>query len=114
MQPQQQQSLMERFLLAALLEAVKVLDEGVASARDVDRAMRSGARWPQGPLRWADEQGLDRVAQRIEELGRQGGVARWQVPPTLRQMIAQGRLGVRTGQGFHAYPARPGGRTRDG
>ncbi len=102
------QRVAERFLLAAVLEAVKLLEEGVASARDVDRAMRAGAGFAQGPLRWADEQGLDRVAQRVEELGRQGGGARWQVPPLLRQLLAEGRLGVRTGQGFHAHRSAPG------
>lgn len=84
------------------LEAIRMLEEGVASAADIDAAMELGYRHPMGPLRTTDVVGLDvrlGIAEQLEaELG-----ARFAPPALLRQMVAEGRLGRKSGRGFYDY-----------
>lgn len=84
------------------LEAIRMLEEGVASAADIDAAMELGYRHPMGPLRTTDVVGLDvrlGIAEQLEtELGR-----RFAPPALLRRMVAEGRLGRKSGSGFYDY-----------
>jgi 3-hydroxybutyryl-CoA dehydrogenase len=96
------QLLIDRFTLAAFVEAVRLLDEGIASAKDIDLSMMAGAGYPKGPLAAADAQGLDVVLAKLEELYPKYGDA-FAVPDRLRQLVASGRTGVKARQGFFEY-----------
>jgi len=100
-------ALIQRFTLKALVEACLVLEEGVASMRDIDLGMMAGAAIIPPPFARADQIGLDEVVARLERAADEWG-ERFQPPATLRRLVAQGRLGVKAGQGFFPY-ARPDG-----
>lgn len=84
------------------LEAIRMLEEGVASAADIDAAMTLGYRHPMGPLRTTDIVGLDVRLGIAEELARELG-PRFEPPALLRQMVAEGRLGRKSGEGFYDW-----------
>lgn len=84
------------------LEAIRMLDEGVASAADIDAAMTLGYRHPMGPLRTTDVVGLDVRLGIAEELERTLG-ERFAPPDLLRRMVAEGKLGRKSGEGFYAW-----------
>ncbi len=94
--------LVRRFQLAAFAEAGRLVDEEIASVRDIDLAMRAGAGLPEGPLAWADRQGLDVVHRDLAALEQQFG-ERFASPESLLRRESQGRLGVATGRGYHVY-----------
>lgn len=94
-----------RLGVALGLEAIRMLEEGVASARDIDTAMELGYRHPMGPLRTTDVVGLDVRLSIAEELERAFG-ARFTPPALLRELVAQGHLGRKTGRGFYEWSAR--------
>ncbi len=95
--------LLERTTLKALVEACLVLEEGVASLREIDLGMMAGAGIIPPPFQRADELGLDVVLERLEAAAERWGEAF--TPPTiLRRLVAQGRLGAASGQGFYPYP----------
>jgi enoyl-CoA hydratase/3-hydroxyacyl-CoA dehydrogenase len=100
-------ALLERFTLKALVEACLVLEEGVASMKDIDLGMMAGAGIVPPPFARADQIGLDEVLARLELASAEWG-ERFEPPTILRRLVAQGRLGVKTGQGFFPY-ARPDG-----
>lgn len=85
------------------LEAIRMLEAGVASAEDIDKAMVLGYGHPMGPLKLTDLVGLDvrlAIADYLrEELGLEGFAA----PELMRQMVADGKLGKKNGQGFYAW-----------
>lgn len=93
----------ERAFLRAFVEACAILEEGVAGMRDIDAGMAFGAGMTPGPLARADARGLDEILSALED-----AVPRWgdhfAAPLILRRLVAQGRLGVKTGQGFYPYP----------
>ncbi|MCJ1707160.1 3-hydroxyacyl-CoA dehydrogenase family protein [Microbacterium sp. VKM Ac-2923] len=91
-----------RLGVALGLEAIRMLEEGVASARDIDTAMELGYRHPMGPLRTTDVVGLDVRLGIAEELERAFG-ARFTPPALLRQLVAEGHLGRKTGRGFYEW-----------
>ena len=93
-----------RLGVAIGLEAMRMLEEGVASAEDIDRAMELGYNHPMGPLRLTDLVGLD-VRLGIAEYLAQALGPRFEPPPILRQMVADGHLGQKTGKGFYDWPA---------
>jgi enoyl-CoA hydratase/3-hydroxyacyl-CoA dehydrogenase len=96
-------ALVERFTLKALVESCLVLEEGISSVREIDLGMMTGAGIVPGPFARADQIGLDEVVQRLEHAASEWGESF--VPPTiLRRLVAQGRLGVKSGQGFFPYP----------
>lgn len=84
------------------LEAIRMLEEGVADAASIDRAMELGYRHPMGPLRLTDLVGLDVRLAIAEHLHHELG-ARFQPPQLLRDKVARGELGRKTGQGFHTW-----------
>jgi enoyl-CoA hydratase/3-hydroxyacyl-CoA dehydrogenase len=87
----------ERFELKALVEACLVLEEGVAGVRDIDLGLMLGAGMVPGPFLRADQRGLDEVLGALEPAG-------FEPPVILRRLVAQGRLGAKSGQGFYPYP----------
>lgn len=84
------------------LEAMRMLDEGVASAADIDTAMTLGYRHPVGPLRTTDIVGLDVRLAIAEHLERELG-PRFAPPQVLRDKVAVGELGRKSGQGFYSW-----------
>jgi enoyl-CoA hydratase/3-hydroxyacyl-CoA dehydrogenase len=100
--------LVEMLSLKTLLEACLVLEEGVATHRDIDFGMMAGAgldprRGLMPPFMRADSEGLDTILERMENAQERFG-ERFAPPTILRRLVAQGRLGQKTGQGFYAYP----------
>lgn len=83
-------------------EAVRMLEQGVASAADIDRAMELGYGHPMGPLRLSDLVGLDVRLSIMDNLHRELGEA-FRPPPLLRQLVRAGKLGRKTGEGFYRY-----------
>ncbi|MET8318213.1 3-hydroxyacyl-CoA dehydrogenase family protein [Rhodococcus erythropolis] len=84
------------------LEAIRMLEEGVADAESIDRAMELGYRYPMGPLRSTDLVGLDVRLAIAEHLASTLG-DRFTPPALLREKVARGELGRKTGQGFHTW-----------
>jgi len=91
-----------RLGVALGLEAIRMLDEGVASASDIDAAMVLGYKHPVGPLKLTDLVGLDVRLGIAEYLHEQLG-ARFEPPALLRRLVAEGKLGRKTGQGFYRW-----------
>jgi enoyl-CoA hydratase/3-hydroxyacyl-CoA dehydrogenase len=96
-------TVVDRFQLKAFVEAVMLVDEGVASSKDVELGMMMGAGILPGPLTRADEAGLDEMLERLELAEREWGEG-FAAPLLLRRLVNQGRLGKKSGQGFFAYP----------
>jgi len=92
-----------RLGVALGLEAMRMLEEGVASAADIDRAMELGYGHPMGPLRLTDLVGLDVRLAIAEHLSRELGGERFRPPDILRRMVAEGKLGKKTGEGFYRW-----------
>jgi 3-hydroxybutyryl-CoA dehydrogenase len=84
------------------LEAMRMLEAGVASVEDIDRAMELGYRHPMGPLRLTDLVGLDVRLAIAEHLHKEIG-EQFRPPDILRKMVAEGKLGKKTGQGFYKW-----------
>ncbi len=84
-------------------EAMRMFQEGVASAEDIDKAMVLGYRHPIGPLALTDLVGLDVRLAISEHLYREIGSDTFRPPRILRQMVRAGKLGRKTGQGFYSY-----------
>jgi enoyl-CoA hydratase/3-hydroxyacyl-CoA dehydrogenase len=95
----------QKFVLKAFVEACLVLEDGMATVRDIDLGMMAGAGLIPPPFVRADQTGLDVVLSQLETAAAEWG-ERFAPPLILRRLVAQGRLGAKTGQGFFAY-ARP-------
>jgi enoyl-CoA hydratase / 3-hydroxyacyl-CoA dehydrogenase len=104
--------LVDRFTLKALVESCLVLEEGIASLREIDLGMMAGAGIMPPPFARADQLGLDDVLERLERAQSEWGED-FTPPLILRRLVAQGRLGVKSGQGFFPY-ARPDAGFADG
>jgi enoyl-CoA hydratase/3-hydroxyacyl-CoA dehydrogenase len=96
------ETVVERFQLKSLVEACLLVEEGVAQIKDIDMGMMMGAGIIPGPFAAADQRGLDEIVQALENAPESWGD--WTEPPLLlRRMVAQGRLGKKSGQGFYPY-----------
>ena len=93
----------ERFVLKAFVESCLVLEEGVATTKDIDLGMMAGAGLIPPPFARADERGLDEVLAALQRAEAEYG-EHFAPPLILRRLVAQGRLGRKTGQGFFPYP----------
>jgi enoyl-CoA hydratase/3-hydroxyacyl-CoA dehydrogenase len=102
------EELSDLFVLKSLVEACKLLEEGVSTVREIDLGMMAGAgldpRRGLFPPFWkADLEGLDTILEKLERYTDSHG-ERFSPPRTLKRLVAQGRLGLKSGQGFYAYP----------
>ncbi|MEM7518729.1 MAG: 3-hydroxyacyl-CoA dehydrogenase family protein [Planctomycetota bacterium] len=91
-----------RLGIAIGLEAIRMLEDGVASAEDIDKAMTLGYGFPMGPLRLTDLVGLDTRLSIAEYLSKEVG-ERFAPPALLRAKVAEGHLGKKSGQGFYLW-----------
>ena len=85
------------------LEAMRMLEEGVASAQDIDKALELGYRHPMGPLKLTDLVGLDVRLDIARYLHKELGAEHFRPPQILEQMVAQGKLGKKSGEGFYKW-----------
>ena len=92
-----------RILSLIINEAARSLEEGVASAEEIDVAMRLGVNYPQGPLKWADQIGLDEVLAVLEGLQRETGDDRYRPATLMKKFVIAGFLGETSGRGFYTY-----------
>jgi len=92
-----------RLGVALGLEAMRMLEQGVASAKDIDTAMELGYNHPMGPLRLTDHVGLDVRLNIAEYLYRALGSETFRPPDVLRRMVSEGKLGRKSGEGFYRW-----------
>lgn len=92
-----------RLGVALGIEAIRMVEEGVASPADIDRAMELGYRHPMGPLRLTDLVGLDVRLEIARYLHRELGGDRFRPPELLERMVEEGRLGKKSGRGFYDW-----------
>jgi 3-hydroxybutyryl-CoA dehydrogenase len=85
------------------MEAIRMVEQGVASAEDIDKAMELGYRHPMGPLRLTDLVGLDVRLGIAEYLHGTLGSEAFDPPALLRRMVAEGKLGKKSGEGFYQW-----------
>ena len=95
--------IVNRLMVPIMLEAIRALEQGVATPEDIDKAVKLGLRHPMGPFELIDYTGLDinlHVANVFFEEFRDPA---WAPPPLLKRMVLAGHLGVKTGKGFYEY-----------
>jgi 3-hydroxybutyryl-CoA dehydrogenase len=92
-----------RILMPMINEAVQTLFEGIASAKDIDTAMKLGTNQPMGPLELADFIGLDTCLAIMNVLHEGLGDTKYRPSPLLRKYVAAGWLGRKSGRGFYRY-----------
>jgi 3-hydroxybutyryl-CoA dehydrogenase len=92
-----------RILCPMINEAIFALQDGIASAADIDEGMKLGCNHPIGPLALADLVGLDTMLSVMEVFQRDYGDPKYRPAPLLREMVAAGLLGRKSGQGFYCY-----------
>ncbi len=92
-----------RTICCLINEATSALHEGIASAKDIDQAMKLGTNYPHGPLAWADHIGLDAVLGVMTGLFEEWGEDRYRPSPLLKRMVLAGKLGKKAGEGFYQY-----------
>ncbi|GAB6990259.1 3-hydroxyacyl-CoA dehydrogenase family protein [Paenibacillus pini] len=92
-----------RMICLMINEALHILQEGVASAEDIDDAMRIGYQFQYGPLEMADRFGLDSVLAALEGMFREYGELKYRPSTVLKKMVRAGHLGVKTAEGFFKY-----------
>ena len=85
------------------MEAIRMVEQGVASPQDIDKAMELGYRHPMGPLKLTDLVGLDVRLGIAEYLHETLGSDAFNPPALLRQMVSDGKLGKKSGQGFYPW-----------
>lgn len=95
--------IVNRLLVAYLLDAVRVFEQGLASREDIDNAMKLGAAHPMGPLTLADFIGLDIIKGVADVFFEEYGESRFKAPPLLTRMVTAGQLGRKSGKGFYEY-----------
>ena len=97
--------MVNRILIPFLTEACLALQEGVGSAEDIDKGAKLGLNHPMGPFELADLIGLDTVLSISDVLLGEIGDPKYRAPTNLRNLVAAGWLGKKTGRGFYVYDA---------
>ncbi len=92
-----------RLLVPYLLDAIRALEEGVASVEDIDKGMQLGCGYPMGPFTLLDFVGLDTTYYIANIMFEEYREKRFAPPPLLKQMVLAGRLGKKSGRGFYDY-----------
>ena len=92
-----------RIVCCLVNEAISALMDGIATAEDIDKAMKLGTNYPFGPLEWADYVGLDTVLGVMTGLFTEWGEERYRPSPYLKRLVMAGKLGVKSGEGFFEY-----------
>ena len=92
-----------RILFPMINEAAREFQEGVASAEAIDTGMKLGANWPMGPLALADLVGLDTTSAILASLARELGEPKFEPAAIMGELVAQGKLGRKSGAGFYEY-----------
>lgn len=92
-----------RLFVPFALDAIRLLESGVASAEDIDQACQLGVAHKLGPLATADLSGLDVLLHVADAMREETGDARWNAPTLLRRLVSAGRLGRKTGRGIFDY-----------
>ncbi|MEN6290828.1 MAG: 3-hydroxyacyl-CoA dehydrogenase NAD-binding domain-containing protein, partial [Methanobacterium sp.] len=95
--------IVNRYLLPQINEAIRMLEEGVSSKEDIDSAIKLGLNHPMGPLELADFIGLDICLSILEVLAEGFGSERFKPTKLLSEMVNEGKLGVKSGEGFYKY-----------
>jgi 3-hydroxybutyryl-CoA dehydrogenase len=95
--------IVNRLLIPYLFDAIRLYERGFATKEDIDTAIHLGLAHPMGPLRLSDLIGLDTVVSIGEVLHRAFGEARYEAPALLRSLVAEGKLGRKSGEGFYSY-----------
>jgi 3-hydroxybutyryl-CoA dehydrogenase len=95
--------IVNRLLIPYLFDAIRLYERGFATKEDIDTAIHLGLAHPMGPLRLSDLIGLDTVASIGDVLRRAFGEPRYEAPAMLRSLVAEGKLGRKTGEGFYTY-----------
>ena len=95
--------IVNRILVPYLNEAANVLQEGIASAEEIDKAMKLGAGMPMGPLALADMVGIDICLAVCEFFHKEFGDSKYRPSLAFRQKVRAGHLGIKTGKGFYDY-----------
>jgi 3-hydroxybutyryl-CoA dehydrogenase len=95
--------IVSRVLAGLLNEAAVVYADGIASAQDIDEAMKLGAGLPMGPLALIDMIGLDIHLSKMETLYEKLNDERYKPPEIIKRMVAEGKLGKKSGEGFYKY-----------
>ena len=96
-----------RLLVPMMNEAFNLLQEGIASPEDIDKAMKLGTNMPMGPFELADFTGLDIGLDTMETLFRETGDPKFRPSPLLRQYVRAGRMGRKAGRGVYEYGQAP-------
>lgn len=95
--------IVNRILIPMINEAISIYAEGVASAEDIDTAMKLGANHPMGPLALGDLIGLDVVLAILEVMLKETGDVKYRPEAILKKMVREKKLGRKTGEGFYKY-----------
>lgn len=95
--------IVNRILIPQLLEAVRLVEEGVATPEDVDKAIRLGLNAPMGPFELQDFTGVDIGLDVVDHFYEEFRSERWAAPQSLRTLVRAGRLGRKTGSGWYNY-----------
>jgi 3-hydroxybutyryl-CoA dehydrogenase len=95
--------IVNRLLIPYLFDAMRLHERGFATREDIDTAIQLGLAHPMGPLRLSDLIGLDTVLSIGEVLHRAFAEERYEAPAVLRSLVADGKLGRKSGEGFYTY-----------
>ena len=95
--------IVNRIMIPQFIEAIKVLEEGIASVEDIDKAMKYGLNHPMGAFELQDYAGVDIGYYVMEYFAKEFGESRWTPPTTLKNLVRAGRIGRKVGKGYYDY-----------